>query len=75
MHIKFNIAAINKLFEWGDGGHNWTALHKGNTEYENYNEDEILSEFKAEVSYTYDRMSLDRLFRTHWLFNQICKPS
>lgn len=66
----FNYTAIEALFEWGSDGHNWSELHIDKTEYKDYNKDQLLQRFICEVHYIYDRMSLDRLFRTHWLYNQ-----
>jgi hypothetical protein len=67
----FNKKAINKLFEWGDGGHNWVELHQENSEYYGkFGRVRLSQSFKGEVNYIYDRMSLDRLFRAHWIYNQ-----
>jgi hypothetical protein len=62
---KFNTRAAEEMFKWGAGGYNWKRLH--NTEGINY----TLSDFKNEVLYISDRIGLDRLFRAHWLINQI----
>ena len=68
--IGFNPKAIKELFQWGSDGHNWDALHIENTEYANEKKDKLLQSFCSEVEYIYDRISLDRLFRAHWLYNQ-----
>jgi hypothetical protein len=61
---KFNTSAAEEMFNWGSDDHNWEKLHST---------DEILSiaDFKSEVNYISDRISLDRLFRTHWMINQL----
>jgi len=64
----FNDISISELFEWGNGGHNWSKLHTTDEE-EKQNTIKWLGNFASEIHYCYDRMSLDRLFRCHWLFN------
>lgn len=65
----FEENAISKLFEWGaEYGHNWEKLHPSSEE-ESKTSEEILDKFWGEVYYCSDRMSLDRLFRCHWLYN------
>lgn len=49
---------------------NWRAMHKQNTEYASYSKKKLVERFLGECQYTCDRMSYDRLFRTHWLFRQ-----
>jgi hypothetical protein len=61
----FNQTAIQHLIKWGDGGHNWRLLHWDDKKpYQEY-----LEEFVYEIAYCSDRMTLDRLFRCHWLLN------
>ena len=62
--------SISKLFSWGELGYNWIDLHLPNTEYNGGTKHELLADFKGEVIYISDKCSLDRLFRTHWLYNQ-----
>lgn len=64
----FNKTAQDKLFEWGKYGHNWEKLHENSIE-EDMPANEVLNQFFGEVDYCSDRMSLDRLFRCHWLYN------
>jgi hypothetical protein len=65
----FTEPSISKLFEWGaEYGHNWEKLHPSQEE-ELQSSTEILEDFWNEVSYCSDRMSIDRLFRCHWLYN------
>lgn len=59
-----------KCLYFGFQMQNWEILHKENTKYRNYTQEEFLAEFKSEVLYICDRLSLDRIFRTHWLFRQ-----
>ena len=66
--LGFNLKAIKALFEWGESGHNWQKLHPSN-EIEKASPNVIRNQFQNEVFYIYDRMSLDRLFRAHWLYN------
>jgi hypothetical protein len=47
---------------------NWTALHLENTKYAKFNQKKLLEEFKSELNYISDRLSFDRIFRTHYLF-------
>ena len=69
MKSGFNNKSIKCLFEDFDM-ENWTALHIENTEYAGKSKDKLVSEFIGECHYIADRMSLDRLFRCHWLFKQ-----
>jgi hypothetical protein len=65
-----DITSINVLFEWGENGHNWKQLWLSeNPDYKNATVSEIYQNFTAEAIYIADRLSLDRLFRTHWLYN------
>ena len=47
---------------------NWKTIHQENTVYKGYSKNKLIKKFCAECSYVSDRMSYDRLFRTHWLF-------
>lgn len=47
---------------------NWYDLHKENTRYANYDKNELYIEFCSACFWICDRVDLDRLFRTHWLF-------
>jgi len=64
----FNNISIRELFIWGNNGHNWNKLHT-NVEEEKKNVIEWLGKMAGEIYYCCDKMSLDRLFRCHWLFN------
>jgi len=50
---------------------NWGALHREVTEYSDTSKEELKEEFDSECNYIADRISYDRLFRTHWLFRQV----
>jgi len=50
---------------------NWNAMHRENTEYKTFSRRNLYQNFSAEASYISDRISLDRLFRTHWMFRQV----
>lgn len=48
---------------------NWKAMWKENSvEFKEFSNKQLLEEFCGECGYIYDRVSYDRLFRTHWLF-------
>lgn len=49
---------------------NWIDLHKENSEYKDYTKEKLIESFCGECHYICDRVSYDRLFRTHWLFIQ-----
>lgn len=66
---EFNKKATNDLFEWGENGHNWSKLHTTDEE-DKKSCINWLDDFSYELDYCCDRMSLDRLFRCHWLYNQ-----
>ena len=63
-------SSVNALFEWGENGHNWEALWLSESDYKDSTISEIYYDFTDEAIYIADRLSLDRLFRTHWLYNQ-----
>ena len=69
--LGFNKQSREQLFSWGENGHNWKKLHIGNSSYAGKdNIRKLLREdFLEDVLYIFDRISLDRLFRCHWLFN------
>lgn len=62
--------SINILF-WEWDMCNWKAMHRENSEYKNCSRKEMYNSFSREASYIADRISLDRIFRTHWLFKQV----
>jgi len=62
----WNKAAIQQLFAWGFGGHNWKALW-----HDNVTVDVPAESFRSDLAYFSDRMSLDRLFRLHHHYNAI----
>lgn len=64
----YNMKSASDLYDWGVFGHNWEKLHPDENE-QRMPPDQCLDMFYGEVSYCSDRMSLDRLFRCHWLFN------
>lgn len=68
--MKFSDYSIKLLFENGKCGHNWRVLHKENTKYAEIGEKDIFKNFQFDLEYSSDRMSFDRLFRLHWLFNE-----
>lgn len=47
---------------------NWKALHKENTDYKDASKAEMVEAFKGDICYISDRLSYDRVFRSHWLF-------
>jgi hypothetical protein len=61
---------INILFAWGEYGHNWKALWKEDSEYKDDDFNRLYKVFVYEAMYIADRLSIDRLFRCHWLYNQ-----
>lgn len=67
--VGHNSKTIKSLFYNFDMD-NWTALHKEKTEYKDYTREKLIKSFCSECSYISDRVSYDRLFRTHWLFRQ-----
>ena len=69
LRLGYNQKIIDSLFYDFDM-ENWKDLHKENTEYSETTSQELVEEFTGECHYICDRMSYDRLFRTHWLFKQ-----
>lgn len=65
----FNKDSIKSLFYDFDM-ENWRTMHLENTEYKDKSKQELFESFAGECWYTSDRMSYDRLFRTHWLFRK-----
>lgn len=61
----YNLKARKDLFAW-EIGENWADLNQENAVKPTKRE--LLADFKGEVSYIADRMSLDRLFRTHHMY-------
>lgn len=68
--FDFNKESINVLFDWGSGGHNWIELHPTD-EYNKLSKKKKFDKFCHEIFYISDRLSIDRIFRTHWMFNQL----
>ena len=68
--LGFNKKAIDNLFEWGQDGHNWKLLH-WDTDENIIPIKQLVESFSGELDYITDRMSIDRLFRTHWEFNRL----
>jgi len=62
--------SINILF-WEWKMDNWKAMHKENSEYKEFSKKQMYNSFCNEAHYISDRISLDRIFRTHWLFREI----
>lgn len=69
--IKRN-KSIKTLFDGWDM-QNWKAMHLDSSEYQHNSRDELFHIFSSEAEYMADRMSFDRLFRTHWLFKKVYK--
>lgn len=69
-NVGFTEKAIRSLYFDFDMS-NWKAMWKENSEYKDCTYEELLKVFKGECSYISDRVSYDRLFRTHWIFRQI----
>ena len=63
----FSKKSIHHLFYNWDMS-NWDALHLENTKYKGFISHDLKRIFFFECVYVCDRMSFDRLFRTHWLF-------
>ena len=63
-HTKKSVKSLFYDFEMS----NWNALHKENTPYKDHTREELIESFKNECAYISDRMSYDRLFRTHRIF-------
>lgn len=61
--FAFNKKAAQAMFDWGDDGFNWKLLHAD----PETTEQEYLVRFFGEIGYINDRMSIDRLLRTHHL--------
>lgn len=70
LDFGFNVNSAKKLFNWGEWGHNWKILH-WSKEDEELSFEKKLSKFYGEISYCSDRMSFDRLFRIHHIYNLI----
>jgi hypothetical protein len=47
---------------------NWDDLDKENSIYKQDSKEQLIEKFCYECVYICDRVSYDRLFRTHWLF-------
>ena len=67
---KFNKTILNDLYEWGSNGYNWTRLHSNKYDYYDTIK-KYISKFSGELEYCSDRMSIDRLFRCHWEYNNL----
>lgn len=65
----FKTKTIRNIFDNFDMS-NWLLLHINKTEFRKYTAEEMFNAFYAEANYTADRMSYDRLFRTHWLIKK-----
>ena len=63
----WNKAAIDHIFFWGYGGHNWKVLWF----VDDVSKEELVKTFTSDLSYFSDRMSFDRLFRLHHTYNDI----
>jgi len=68
-HTEESVKSLFYDFEMS----NWKALHKENTVYKDCTKESLIISFKGGCTYIRDRMSYDRLFRTHWLFRQAFK--
>ena len=44
-----------------------------NNYYKDYSFEQLINEFKGDISYWVDRASFDRIFRTHWLYTKIAQ--
>lgn len=49
---------------------NWKAMWFEGSEFENYTYRELFETFVGEAHYICDRLTIDRIFRTHWLFKE-----
>lgn len=68
-NVGFTEQSINSLFEDWDM-ENWKEMWLENSEYKDYSKDRLIATFCNECGYISDRVSYDRLFRTHWLFKK-----
>lgn len=67
---KFNNTLLDDIYRWGSNGYNWTKLHsKKKDEYKTIQT--YIKHFSGELEYCSDRMSIDRLFRCHWEYNNL----
>lgn len=64
----FGRRARKMMWEFGLWGHNWKALHRTKAQ-DKYTIERWLQRFADSLSYCSDRMSMDRLLRTHWEFS------
>lgn len=69
INMCFTDSVIHSLF-YHFGMDNWKDLHLENTIYKGKRKKTLLKAFCSEAHYICDRVSYDRLFRTHWLFLQ-----
>lgn len=63
----YNKKSIHSLF-YNFDMQNWELMHRDKTGYKDYTKEKLIKTFIAECDYVSDRMSYDRLFRTHWFF-------
>jgi hypothetical protein len=70
--LGYNNKSIESLF-YDFEMCNWTAMHIENTRFKEMSPEQLVLDFTGECEYICDRMSLDRLFRTHWVFRQAYK--
>lgn len=68
-YLGWNKTAVSHLFKWGNTGHNWKLLHWDTLAPEQ--RVEAMRTLLSEVSYSSDRLSLDRLLRAHYQYNRI----
>lgn len=64
-NFGWNKRAILQL--WSGFGSNWSHLQK-TPEEELLSAEDWRAQFFGELHYCYDRWSLDRILRTHWIF-------
>ena len=72
MYYKFGSSRFfaREFFDWGKYGYNWNVLHQNEMYKEDASTFQCLSDFYGELFYVSDRISYDRLFRVHWLWNR-----
>lgn len=70
LDIGLDQKSIDVLFtKWEMG--NWRAMHIETSEYKDHSKNDLYRVFTNDLEYISDRISLDRIFRNHWLYRQI----
>lgn len=70
LHKDYTDGLVQDLF-YSFAMCNWKDLHLEQSQYKGFTNISLYKEFCSEALYISDRISYDRLFRTHWLFRQV----